>query len=226
MPVALLPPVGRALYGTPRRPPLTHGPRYVRGRDWSRWHRPRSGYHPRDDRPDYLIYHLWCGQTAGHNGNIGALLTRDDDPTDGPVCGTCEGRALGAGRDQLPVGLPPLRFDPRWITPPRLCPGSRSRVLWISTSDTAGNVGRCLPCGEIVPVRVVGRGYDAWGSGPVNHPPGDGLIDPCPWHAWSHIGIRHADGERCAGCPRTDHRPGCACGWRDRATVRTWEDAT
>lgn len=40
---------------------LTSGPRFVRTRGMSRWHRPRSGRRYPDDR---VVYDAWCGYTS------------------------------------------------------------------------------------------------------------------------------------------------------------------
>jgi DNA (cytosine-5)-methyltransferase 1 len=98
--VELLPPFTRGLGFTldiePRPTPLTRGPRFVRSKSMSRWHRVRDGV----DYGTHIAYGLWCGTTAHLSAHRPQLLTHDRDPVDGmPVCGTCEGRALGAGHD-------------------------------------------------------------------------------------------------------------------------------
>jgi hypothetical protein len=205
MPVALLPPTtssGGAWHG---QVPLTEAPRYVRGRGNSRWHRVRSAtvYPPRDVGGGWTAYTYWCGQHVTDGGKSGPLWLVDDVPEHEPVCGTCVGRALGAGQDAVPAGLPPLLFSPRWQAPPIVCPGSRSRTLW--TELPGHRCGQCMACGDITPIRVIGHGYNAWGAGPVNHPPGDGLVEPCPFHAWSTL-HEHAG------------RAVCSCGWPGRTS--------
>lgn len=193
MPVALLPPVSSSGGPWHGQKPLYSAPRYVRGRGNSRWHRPRSAAVWPDGR---TIYAFWCGPSGTDGGKYGTIQLVDELPAAEPVCGTCVGRALGSGQEEIPAGLPNLRFDPRWLIEPRLCPGSRSRTLWTPVD----RVGRCLACGDLVPVRVVGRGYSAWGAGPVNHPPGKGMVDPCPFHAWQRLVERVG-------------RAVCSCGW-------------
>jgi hypothetical protein len=142
----------------------------------------------------------WCGPGTSDGPGIDRLLYVDELPPSEPACGTCVGRALGAGQDEVPPDLPPLRFDPRWLKPPATCPGSRSRTLWEPLPNAHWNVGRCLVCGDIVGVRVVGTGYNAWGAGPINHPPGRALAGPCPFDAWNRLSLRNG-------------QVACACGW-------------
>ncbi|GGM53596.1 hypothetical protein ACFFX1_54810 [Dactylosporangium sucinum] len=195
MPVALLPPTTSGGADWSGQLPLTEAPRYVRGRGNSRWHRVRNAVLWTDGR---TIYGYWCGPSGVDGGKWGPLWLTDDVPAGEPVCGTCVGRALGAGQDDAPAGLPPLVFSPRWQTPPAVCPGSRSRTLW---TELPGNrCGQCLACGDIVPIRVVGTGYNAWGAGPVKHAPGADLVEPCPFHAYSRI-------------TAVDGRAVCGCGW-------------
>lgn len=208
MTVALFPPNNHSLWGTPKkRPPLTEGPRYLRGRNWSRWHRPRSGYHM--DHLDHVTWNLWCGQGFGST----EVLAADEVPDGEDVCGTCVGRALGAKQDELPPGLPMLRFDPRWMTPPALCPGSMRPAMVIAVE----RVGRCRACSALLPVRAGGSRYNPT-YGVIRHAPGPDLVPPCPWHAWRHIG------------PRGDDGAGCICGWREPADLVSaaarWSDAT
>jgi hypothetical protein len=211
MPVALLPPITQSLH-TPTTDPITEGPRYLRSPGMSRWHRPRSAYQPHPAgataasgrRMDHVAWLLWCGQTA-YDGAT-PVLRAEQVPDGEPVCGTCEGRALGAGQDNLPVGLPRLRFDPRWITPPTLCPGSGRADIAEQVPSARGSIARCLACGQLEAMR--GRGSAYYPSyGLTRHPPGDGLLPPCWWHAWHHITLV-APG-----------RAGCACGWHQRTEV-------
>ncbi len=193
MPVALLPPVSTSGGDWSGQRPLTEGPRYVRGRGNSRWHRPRNATTWPDGR---TIFAYWCGPHGTDGGKYGPLWLTDEPPAGEPVCGTCVGRALGAGQDDTPAGLPPLRFDPRWLSPPARCPGSNSRTLW--TPVGGHRCGRCLVCGDVLPIRAVGRGYNAWGAGPVAHPPGTAMVEPCPFHAWHRL-EPNGDTARC-GC--------------------------
>jgi hypothetical protein len=195
MTVALLPPVSSGGGDWRGQLPINAARRYVRGPRNSRWHRPRSGsMYP----AGYVCLDLWCGQGMRDSPELDQLLYVDELPPDQPACGTCVGRALGAGQDDVPADLPPLRFDPRWITPPSNCPGSRSRTMWEPLPNAHWNVGRCLVCGDVVSVRAVGRGYDAWGAGPVYHAPGAGLVGPCPFHAWNRLVAK--DGQVVCGC--------------------------
>ena len=197
MPVALLLPTTSSGGAWTGAMPLTTARRYVRGPGNSRWHRPRSGMQWPNGR---ISLSLWCGPSLSDSADRDQLLTADEVPADQPVCGTCEGRAIGAGQDPSPDGVPPLMFTPRWQAPPRFCPGSASRDLWASLQSAARSVGTCLACGDLVSIRVIGRGYNAWGAGPIRHYPGAGLISPCPFHAWQRI-VRRGD------------VAGCACGW-------------
>lgn len=200
MPVALLPPTSTGGSNWHGQQPLTEAPRYVRGQGNSRWHRVRSAIDnpARHGRDAWTTYIFWCGPFGSTDAKTGPLWLVDDVPPGQPVCGTCVGRALGAGQDDIPAGLPPLLFSPRYQKPPAVCPGSRSRTLW--TELPGHRCGQCLACGDIVPIRVVGRGYSAWGAGPVNHPPGAGLVEGCPFHAWHRLVER-------------DGRAVCDCGW-------------
>lgn len=207
MPVALLPP----LTSTPHRPagatPLTTAPRYVRGPGNSRWHRPRSGYRSGDG---HTLYSLWCGPYVSDRDQRRAFVGRDEVNHPEPVCGTCVGRALGVGQDDTPAGLPELVFSPRWISPPRWCPGSRSeRLIGEPPVRAQGSVGLCLACGDLVAVRGMGRPYDPR-YGLQQHEAGPGLVTPCPWHAWQYI------------VPRKDGTAGCSCGWPAAEVDRGW----
>jgi hypothetical protein len=200
MPVALLPPTTSSCGAWSGQLPLLEAPRYARGRGNGRWHRIRSAvvYPAASWRPDgWTAYTYWCGVHGTDGGKAGPLWLVDDVPASEPVCGTCVGRALGAGQDDVPAGLPSLLFSPRWRTPPAVCPGSRSRTLWTQVSR---NCGQCLVCGDITPIRVVGSGYNAWGAGPINHAPGVQLVEPCPFHAWINLVERGG-------------RAVCGCGW-------------
>lgn len=201
MPVALLPPTTSSGGAWRGQVPLTEAPRYVRGRGNSRWHRVRSAtaYPPRGDGEGWTAYAYWCGQHVTDGGKSGPLWLVDDVPAGEPVCGTCVGRALGAGQDETPAGLPPLRFDPRWRTPPAVCPGSNKQDL-AEPLDGRLRVGRCLACGVVESIRALGRGYSSYGWGLVKHPPGPDLVEPCPFHAYSRIVAR-------------DGRALCECGW-------------
>src|SRR5258708_3084610 len=125
--VVLEPPLTRSgvsLFGRVRRDEaLVVGPRYVRTGGLSRWHPSRKGTRYADGR---VSYGLWCG--AGFVS--GEFLTADRVADDFPVCGTCEGRACGAGQDDWPGDGPGLLFSPRRLTPPKYCPGSRKERVF------------------------------------------------------------------------------------------------
>lgn len=198
MSVPLEPPLTRGgAYGYQDKVALTEGPRYARTSRMGRWHRIRSGTRHgalRDGRkvlvPAREVWHLWCGQTAT---SLRAILC-DVLPDDGaPVCGTCEGRALGAGHDPGAVTVEgrTLRFDPLRLTPPTRCPGSHDYRLM---QDINHRVGRCLVCQELMPIRNLGSPYNPT-VGLTNHPPGPGLVPGCPFHAWREL-IPTDDGSR------------------------------
>lgn len=194
MTVVLEPPL---TYSLPQRrsdcPPdeaLAVAPRYMRSTyqrygNLGRWHRPRSGIHI--GLTGRTVYHTWCGQSMFPDRTLTAEQLGEGDK----VCGTCEGRAIGAGQDDWPVpGGPALLFEPRRLTPPKRCPGSRNGRLY---REEGRSVVRCLACGELV------RGwYRSYTYGPVNHEPGRGLVAGCPFHAWDHLVIH-------------DGRPVCSC---------------
>lgn len=199
MPVALLPPtMNSGIFGTPDADIHTTGMRYVRGGGMSRWHRVRSSYTYRTE--ERTVYHLWCGQHASHDPGRNQLLLTVDEIGDGlPACGPCVGKALGAGQDEVPAGLPTMRFDPRWLTPPSQCPGGQSDMH----VELSQSVARCLVCGELTPLRGYGGSpyYACAGVGPTKHTPGPDLVEPCPWHAWRHLRLIGPE------------KVGCGCGW-------------
>lgn len=172
MPVALLPPLTRSgaapFRGGLRTEALTEGPAYARTRAMSRWHRVRSATRHLHDDGAHTSYHLWCGQIA-YSGNA---LTADAPGDDIPVCGTCEGRALGHDPKR-----PELLFSPETLTPPRFCP---NRTLFV---DAGSNVGRCLACKQLAPVKVHG-----WNGYPkLQKHVALALVSGCPFHAWRHL---------------------------------------
>jgi hypothetical protein len=160
--------------GHPPDEALPAAPRYMRHETMSRWHRPRSGV---------------------RRGRTGLAAITHQPQRGELVCGTCEGRAIGAGQDAWPVrDGPSLVFEPRRLTPPARCPGSRRERL----AERAGlNVLRCLACGELAPGRVSGGPWNSM-YGPVNHPPGPGLVPGCLFHAWDQL-IVH-DGKAICAC--------------------------
>lgn len=188
MTVTLLPPVtGGPVPGGVVA--LDTAPEFVRSRGMSRWHRPRTGVRWPGGR---ITYGLWDG--AGYVALPGGLAV-DVRPDDGlPVCGTCDGRAAGAGQIPGPPGRE-LVFTPRHITPPRHCPGSRTGLF---EELPGGRVGRCQVCGDMQPLRAMGGPY-ASRYAIVQHPPGAALVDPCPFHRWRSLAA-------------TDGRVHCTCG--------------
>jgi hypothetical protein len=156
--------------------PLTDGPAYVRSRNASRWHRPRSGCRWPDGR---VIYNYWCGS------NFGTLGIEEIPPGDA-LCGTCEGRF--AAQDPGSTWT----FTPMSHLPPALCPASRSG-MWFPTGYRWGPFS-CLVCGEPVKARSVSRYYS--GAAVSVHKPGPGLVEPCPKHGWYSI-VRVGDQPVC-----------------------------
>ncbi|MFF0790405.1 hypothetical protein [Streptomyces spiralis] len=172
---------------------LTEGPRFVRTRGMSRWHRPRSGVRYSDG---HTAYDLWCGYGVGGSHRAGAFLTADEPAPGESVCGTCEGRAAGAGQEQASPTGRQLLFSPRHIDPPKNCPGSRSSELFEELPG--GRAGRCLACRDVHPLRAMGGPYNSRYA-ITQHPPGPGLVGPCPFHRWRQLIAR-------------DGRAVCACG--------------
>lgn len=191
MTVALLPPVTGSTVDLDTVP-LTEGPRFVRTRNMSRWHRPRNGVHYPDR--DRTVYGCWCGYGIGGSEKAGAFLAVEEPPAGELVCGTCEGRAAGAGQDDSPTGRQ-LVFSPRHIAPPKTCPASRSSLY---AGLPGGRVGRCLACGDHQPLRAMGGPYNSRYA-IVQHPTGAALVAPCPFHRWRQL-------EAANGSVR------CACG--------------
>ncbi|MCK2024603.1 hypothetical protein KZC52_16870 [Microbacterium sp. kSW2-24] len=169
---------------------LTEAPMFGRTKKMSRWHVPRTGTVYANGR---ISYGVWCSASYLTVGD--ALLT--DVPDDSvPVCGTCVGRAQGAGH-ALPVvevtHAAGIVFEPRFVRRPRTCPGAK-RSSWHAVNH---RVGRCIVCGEYMPIRAKGGPYDGF-TALVAHAPGAGLVDPCPLHAWDRI---TADGICSCGHP-------------------------
>ena len=180
MTVALFMPVSQGPGAGCGQEPLLEGPRFVRTRAMSRWHRVRSGV--RHIGQDRISYHLWCG-----NGYVsGDFLARDEPLPGETVCGPCDGRAVGAGQElDGPAGRE-LTFTPRYSRPPKNCPGSR-KALFVELPG--GRVGSCLVCGDMQPLRSMGGPYNGR-FGIVRHNPGAALVTGCPFHAWQYIGLR------------------------------------
>lgn len=196
MSVVLEPPLTRSgawAYGKPHNygQPLATGPRYVRTRNMSRWHRSRSGTR----RDDHVTYYLWCGA-----GYVSGEFLAVEQISDGlPACGTCEGRACGAGQDEWP-GDGELLFSPRRLIPPKYCPGSRRERFAV---EIGRSVGQCLACGTVAPMRCMGSVY----SGKyaiTQHEPGPGLVPGCPFHAWNELAIHDGTAKCLCQIPRGD----------------------
>ena len=183
MTVALLPPATYSAVSLDVEA-LATGPRFVRTRGMSRWHRPRSGV--RFPERDRVVFGCWCGYGVGGSERAGAFLAADEPPAGEPVCGTCEGRAAGAGQDDSPTGRL-LLFTPRHIDPPTTCPASRSSLF---EELPGGRVGRCLACGDMQPLRAMGGPYNPRYA-IVQHPPGQALVEPCPFHRWRQLTARN-----------------------------------
>lgn len=190
--VALLPPATYSAVSLDIEA-LIEGPRFIRTRGMSRWHRPRSGTRYPNDR---VVYGCWCGYGVGGSQRAGAFLAADEPPAGEPVCGTCEGRAAGAGQDDSPTGRL-LLFTPRHIDPPMNCPASRSSVLFEELPG--GRVGRCLACGDMQPLRAMGGPYNPRYA-IVQHPTGQALVEPCPFHRWRQLTAH--DGRVVCDCGR------------------------
>jgi hypothetical protein len=194
MTVVLLPPTTGSVVSLDVEA-LAVGPRFLRTRTMSRWHRPRSG----SQHGNRACYTAWCGYTIGSSTRAPALTT-DEIPDGELVCATCEGRAIGAGQEQQNPGRR-LVFRPRELQRPKHCPGSRSSLY---TALSGGTTGQCLACADTHPLRAMGGPY-ASRYAIVQHPPGAGLIAPCPFHRWRQL-VRDNDGVRCS-CGRTTPAP-------------------
>lgn len=187
--------------------PLSRGPRLVRTRTMSRWHRPRSGtFHgrPHTGSP-FTTLTLWCGQSVAR---LADALAATAVPADEPLCGTCEGRAIGAGHPPIAVDLrSALLFEPVSARPaPPVCPAVRRRLVPTYRATRWPVIVTCPACAEPTRVRVSTRSpYD---SDLVleSHPPGPGLVDPCPFHRWDRLVLRGGAPVASCGC-RGDHTP-------------------
>ncbi|MDX3298614.1 hypothetical protein PV569_33675 [Streptomyces scabiei] len=179
MTVALLPPT-TGYPGRINATALAEGPRFLRNPAMGRWHRPRSGLRRDDDQ--VTVYDLWCGSHVyGHTA-----LATDTVPRGDLVCATCDGRAVGSGQEPDGPAGRTLTFQPRHLGPPRNCPGSRTAMY----EELPGcRVGRCLVCGDHHSLRAMGGPY-ASRYAIVQHPPGPGLVKPCPFHRWRALTAR------------------------------------
>ncbi|WP_372730057.1 hypothetical protein [Nocardioides sp.] len=177
---------------------LRTGPRWLRGA--TRWHRIRSGV--QYEHLDHPSYSAWCGQSVSPKGRD----TTVDLPVDGiPLCGTCEGRAAGAGHP-TPLDLPAdvaLLFRPSRLVAPRWCPGGGPYGPAQHLAEVVGHrVVRCAACSDLVAERSA-YGWNARFGQPRQHTPGPGLVPGCEQHAWRHL-VRTVEGVacECAGLER------------------------
>lgn len=205
--VLLEPPLSRSgpnpyLTSDRTRVALTHGPLLLRTRGMGRWHRPRSGstWTSSYDGEEITSYSLWCGQqvgsgrktTTGQKGFIACASLPDDGV---PICGTCEGRAIGAGHQGTaatvtsPAGL---LFEPERLVPPKLCPGTALRLYDTLPGNRAA---LCLACGNVEPLRGYSNASGGW-ENLQRHPPGPNLVQGCPFHGWRGM-VRDGDTVRC-----------------------------
>lgn len=203
--VRLEPPYSRSGGGRRGILPITRGPRLARTRGMGRWHRPRSGIQFTADAAlgARVCFTFWCGQAA----QGGDVLTAADVPDGEPLCGTCEGRAIGAGHPPVGVELRvALLFEPASSKPPPpACPATLIR--WFGRTPWGWNdVFPCPGCGVATKLRGAGSPYDSHVK-ITGHAPGHDLIEPCPFHRWDRVAIS-ADGSTV----------GCACG-REQAAA-------
>lgn len=173
---------------------LTEGPLLARSREMTRWHRVKAGVMlPHRTSP---LWSFWCGQTGSARGE--ACATRDTLPTDGlPICGPCEGKALGAGYNgtaAILAGEALLLFEPESTTKfhrPSKCPGSKSTAFILPADVPADwRIKKCGLCGLHVPLGN-GRGSPYNPDPPLlrTHQPYQ-LPGPCVFHAWDRMTVR------------------------------------
>lgn len=179
--------------GTSHRP-LRFGPRYVRGE--TRWHHPRSG-RLYGDRPCMT---LWCGQTVT-DLRVRPIASTEDELDGVDVCGTCDGRARGAGQLPQRDGEPPLVFSPQLSKPPKVCPSRKDAKLWAYLAENRDRrVALCRACGAVEAVRAAGGPYNSHAV-IAAHAPYE-LVPPCPTHGWHRL-VPSPDGQTavCACAP-------------------------
>lgn len=193
--VRLEPPYTRSLGGYGDATPLTRGPRLIRSRGMGRWHRPRSGIHL--GRHGRTVFSVWCGQSVHFSDAVAAV----ELPADERLCGTCEGRACGAGHPATGTPLnEALLFEP-WSSapPPARCPSHR--LYPVDDAQFAwGRVFPCPVCGVATRTRAAGGPYN---SRVVieGHAPGPALIAPCPFHRWDWPSLRDGVARCSCGTP-------------------------
>jgi hypothetical protein len=130
---------------------LTRGPRLVKSPLMTRWHRPRSGWWHHVS--GYQLS-LWCRPDPIYMG--GGCYTKhprmnrrrgtpvDEVPAGELLCGTCEGRAVGAGH--IPLGVEP-KDDVGLIYVPELDNGcGRPRDLTRGKGAARTRASRATPC--------------------------------------------------------------------------------
>lgn len=173
---------------------LVRSPRSGAGRYEARWHRTRFAIAlPADHfRPEStIVVTTWCGTTVFASD---AFTT--DDTLDGfPVCGGCEGRALGAGLPGIVALIDVTKtgamFEPDCITRfkvPKACPGRHLEPLALDRPSES--VGVCAACGMVAPIRRPMR-YSTVSDWQIrDHTPTADLVEPCPRHAWDDL-IHH-----------------------------------
>jgi hypothetical protein len=173
---------------------LTHeavreGPSHIRTRNATRWHRIRSSYRRLEDDPSITQrWSFWCGQATG---TYRSPILTDTPPAGEPLCGTCEGRAVGADPSR-----PEWLFTPWDLTRPDVCPGSRTRLIAEPVSP-GQRVATCGMCQSVEPLRSWGSWHSPnWGL--AAHPPADGLIGPCEFHGWREVVL--VDGQAACRC--------------------------
>lgn len=180
---------------------IEEGPPFIRGPRSTRWHRVRSGQRVYREWTDSISesYTTWCGQgmfDRSHRGYGAPMLA--ETVTDGdPLCGTCEGRSIGADPEH-----PEWLFSPMRLIPPRWCPGSRTERLAVELPAAPGirHPARCLVCGVVARMSAGGSWWGGtWGI--RQHEPGPELIPGCPWHAWRELVVALNDNnDRVAAC--------------------------
>lgn len=198
MTVTLLPPVTGSLCSPiqdwPRDVALTEAPNFMRSHASTRWHRVRAGVSMQRPWGLTVVYRYWCGQATFADRSLGVETLPDQEL----LCGTCEGRAIGAGQISRP-GLDGLVFSPMWIDPPAICPGSKNLQL-VARLDNEWREGRCLVCGHVDKLRYAGGPYNGR-TNILRHPPGDDLVAPCEFHAWRMlVAARFPNGDVAVVC--------------------------
>jgi hypothetical protein len=162
---------------------LKAAPMFGRTKSMQRWHIPRAGVLHDHTRVSYSV---WCSATyLDPTSSKRPALLVDEITDDLPVCGTCVGRAQGAGHAVPVVAVTHeagIVFEPRHIRRPRTCPGAKTSE-WHPVNF---RVGRCKVCDEYMPIRARGGPYDSH-TALAAHEPGPGLVNPCPFHAWDRI---------------------------------------